>query len=378
MESASKAPARLGSLDMLRGIAIAGMVLVNNPGSWHHMLPWLRHAGWSGYTLADLVFPFFLFAMGASQSFSLADTSHTGRLPLNLFIRILRRTAILFLLGLFINTLSGLLNEILNGETYSINNIRIMGILQRIALVYFAASICIVFLSERMLWVTTALLLLGYWAVLAGVPGNLTPGNNPALFIDRLLLSTSHLYKGGGDPEGIFSSVSALATALLGYTAGNFLRQGKGSRTATGKLFAAGILAIALGSLWALWLPVCKDLWTGSYVLVSAGWAAAIFALCNEALKRQGLHRLGLPLQIMGRNALFVFVASSGVMRILLAVSLSINGQAINLWFLLYDRFFVSWMGRNDISSFTLAACYLAAWWVVLYIMDRLGWRIKA
>jgi len=379
MENNSQSPSRLGSLDMLRGIAIAGMVLVNNPGSWQHMLPWLRHAGWSGYSLADLVFPFFLFAVGASQSFSLADTAHTGRLPLNLFTRILRRTVILFLLGLFFNILPGLLNEFFNGETYIIiNNIRIMGILQRIALVYFAAGICIVFLSKRLLWMTIALLLVGYWAVLAGFPGSQTPGNNPALFIDRLLLGASHLYGKDGDPEGIFSSVSALATALLGYKAGCVVRQAHGSRAASYKLFAAGILAIALGSLWGQWLPVCKDLWTGSYVLVSAGWAAAVFALCHEALKLRWFHRLGMPLQIMGRNALFLFVASGIVMRILLAVRLSIDGQEVNLWFLLYDRLFVSWMGRNEMSSFVLAACYLAAWWLVLYMMDRLGWRIKA
>ena len=378
MEITATSPARLGSLDMLRGIAIVGMVLVNNPGSWQHMFPLLRHAGWSGYTIADLVFPFFLFAVGASQSFSLADAAHTGRLPLHLFIRIVRRTVILFLLGIFLNALPGLLNEIFNGETYVINNIRIMGILQRIAVVYFAAGICIVFLSERLLWMTITLLLAGYWAVLAGFSGSLTPESNPALFIDRLLLGASHVYHGGLDPEGLFSSVSALATALLGYTAGCFLRQGKGSRIASGKLFAAGIIAIALGSLWGLWLPVCKDLWTGSYALISAGWAAAVFALCHEALKLPGGQRTGMPFLIMGRNALFLFVASGIVIRILLAVRLSIDGQEINIWFLLYDRLFASWMGSNDISSFTLAACYLGAWWLVLNMMDRRSWRIKA
>ena len=378
MERISKSPERLGSLDMLRGIAIAGMVLVNNPGSWQHMFPLLRHAGWSGYSLADLVFPFFLFAVGASQSFSLADTAHTGSMKLNLFIRILRRTAILFLLGLFLNILPSLLNEIFNAETYAIHNIRTMGILQRIAVVYFAASICIVFMSKRLLWMTIALLMLGYWAVLAGFPGSLTHENNPALFIDRLLLGASHLYGGGGDPEGLFSSVSALATALLGYQAGFFLREARGSRAASYMLLAAGVFAIALGSLWGLWLPVCKDLWTGSYALISAGWATTAFALCNEALKRQGLQRTCMPLQIMGRNALFLFVASGIVMRILLSARLHIDGQDINLWFLLYDRLFASWLGRNEMSSFALAACYLAAWWPVLYIMDRLGWRIKA
>ncbi len=224
-DSTKPIPGRLGSLDMLRGIAIAGMVLVNNPGSWQHMFPWLRHAGWTGYGLADLVFPFFLFAVGASQSFSLAGTAHTGRLPLNFFIRILRRTLILFLLGLFLNAFPGLLHVVLYAAPPDFSTLRIMGILQRIALVYCAASLCIVLLSERLLWLAIALLLVGYGAVLAGFPGSLSPENNPALIIDRLLLGAPHLYGGGLDPEGLFSSVSALATALLGYKAGLFLRQ---------------------------------------------------------------------------------------------------------------------------------------------------------
>ena len=156
---------RLGSLDMLRGIAIAGMVLVNNPGSWQHMLPWLRHAGWTGCAAADLVFPFFLFAVGASQSFSLANTAHTGKLPLSLFIHMLCRTIILFLLGLFLNAMPGLLQGILYGAAFDFSYLRIMGVLQRIAIVYFTTSICIVFLSARLLRIAIALLLCGYGAV---------------------------------------------------------------------------------------------------------------------------------------------------------------------------------------------------------------------
>jgi predicted acyltransferase len=376
MQQASQTPARLGSLDMLRGIAISGMVLVNNPGSWQHMFPLLRHAGWTGYGLADLVFPFFLFAVGAAQSFSLATAAHTGRLPLNLLIRILRRTVILFLLGLFLNMLPGLLQAGLYGTAYDMGQLRIMGVLQRIALVYFAATLCIIFLSERLLWMTIALLLLGYGAVLAAFPGTLSPGHNPALFIDRLLLGADHLYKGGLDPEGLFSSVSALATALLGYTAGCAVRGASSSRGGSSKLFVAGILGIALGSFCGLWLPVCKDLWTGSYALISSGWAALVFALCHKARNIRGLHRIDLSLQIMGRQALFFFVASGITARILLAVRIPIGNQAVPLWTWLHDMLFASWLGRTGLSSFAFAAAYLVVWWLILYRMDRKGWRI--
>jgi predicted acyltransferase len=369
---------RLGSLDMLRGIAIAGMVLVNNPGSWQHMLPWLRHAGWTGYSIADLVFPFFLFAVGASQSFSLARTAHTGKLPQNLLIRILSRAMILFLLGLFLNALPGLLQSILYGAACDFSHLRIMGVLQRIAIVYFTTSICIVFLSERLLQIAIALLLCGYWAVLASFPGSLSPENNPALFIDRLLLGAGHLSNGGLDPEGLFSSVSATATALLGYEAGLFLRRSPHTSKTSLQLFCAGAIMLICGYAASIWQPLCKDLWSGPYVLVSAGWASAIFALCHELQEVRRFGSPGMLFQIMGRNALFLFFASGITARILLTVKITTDGQAIHLWFWLYDRLFTSWMGRNDVSSCTFTASYLAAWWLVLYLMDRRGWYFRA
>jgi len=363
---------------MLRGIAIAGMVLVNNPGSWQHMFPLLRHAGWTGCGPADLVFPFFLFAVGAAQALSLAGAAHTRRLERKLFTRILRRTAALFLLGLFLNLLPGLLQAGLYGEAYDPGRLRIMGVLQRIALVYFAASICIVFLSERQLRVFTALLLLGYTGALAVFPASLSPENSPALFIDRLLLGAGHLYKGGLDPEGLFSSIPALAATLLGFAAGCVVRKASGPRAASLTLFFAGVSGIALGSAWGLWHPVCKDLWTGPYVLVSAGWAALVLALCHEAQGIRSLRHIGIPLEIMGRNALFLFAASGITARILLAIRVPKDARAAHLWAWLYDFLFASWLGPNELSSFAFAAAYLAAWWLILYLMDRKGWYFKA
>jgi predicted acyltransferase len=377
-DSTKQISGRLGSLDMLRGIAIAGMVLVNNPGSWQHMFPWLRHAGWSGYGLADLVFPFFLFAVGAAQAFSLAGTAHTGSLPLHCFIRILRRTAILFLLGLLMNAFPGLLEWVIYAAPPGFSTLRIMGVLQRIALVYCAASLCIILLSERVLWMTIALLLAGYWTVLAGFSGSLSPEHNPALFIDRLLLGAPHLYGGKLDPEGIFSSVSALTTALLGYKAGLFLQQAPHRSKTSFLLVCAGAIVLLGGYAASLWQPICKDLWSVPYVLVSAGWAALVFAICHELQEVRNFHSPGIFFQIMGRNALLLFFSSGMTARLLLTVTITRDGTAINLWFWLYDRLFASWMGRNDISSCSLAACYLAAWWLVLYLLDRRGWYFKA
>jgi predicted acyltransferase len=340
--------------------------------------PWLRHAGWSGYSVADLVFPFFLFAVGASQSFSCAAAAHTGRLPPCLFLRMLRRTAMLFVLGIFLNALPGLLQAGLYGTAFDIGSLRIMGVLQRIALVYFAAGMCIVYLSKRMLWLAIGLVLAGYWAALEAFPGSLTPDNNPALLFDRLLFGTGHLYKGALDPEGLFSSVSALTTTLLGYQAGAYLRSAQGELSAALKLFAAGILAIALGSFWGLWLPVSKDLWTGSYTLITAGWAGAVFSLCQAALHLETARRIGAPLLVMGRNALFFFVSSAVAARFLLAVKVMYNGQEHSCWSLLHQFFFVSWLGATELSSCAFAAAYLAAWLPVLYLLELKGWYFKA
>jgi predicted acyltransferase len=378
MEKLCQSPARLGSLDMLRGIAIAGMILVNNPGSWQHMYPWLRHAVWTGYGPADLVFPFFLFAVGASQSFSLAVTAHTGRLPIRLFTRIFRRTAILFLLGLFLNAFPGMLKLVIYAEPVDCNALRIMGVLQRIALVYFTSSIFIALLSRRLLWLTTALLLAGYGAVLAVFPASLSPDNNPALFIDRLILGSGHLYGGGLDPEGIFSSVSAITTVLLGYQAGLFLRQSPHTSRTSFLLFCAGGAVLACGYAAGTMQPICKDLWNGPYVLVSAGWAALSFSICHELQDVRNLRSPGIFFRIMGRNALFLFFASGITARILLTVTITRNGREAHLWNWLYESLFTSWMGRNDMSSFALAAVYLAAWWLALYLLDRRGWHFRA
>lgn len=373
MKTSSILTPRLASLDMLRGIAIAGMVLVNNPGSWQHMFAPLRHASWSGYSPADLVFPFFLFAVGAAQSFSLAQQAHTGKMPHALWTRILYRTVLLFALGVFLNALPGLLQALLYSNPFDPARLRIMGVLQRIAIVYFSASICIVYLSKKLLWTVIALLLAGYGCVLALFPGPLAQGNNPAIVIDCLLLGSSHLYTAGIDPEGLFSSISALVTTLLGYAGGCCLRHSKNPRAGSLQLLIAGVMGIALGSLWGLWLPVCKDLWTGPYVLITAGWAALVFALCHETHKVRGLQGIAGPLQVLGRHSLFFFLSSGIASRILLAVTVSSSGTRVHMWSWLYENLFAPWLGRTEFSSLGFAGTWLALWWLIVYLLDRHG-----
>ena len=224
---------RLKSLDVFRGIAIASMILVNNPGSWKQVYPPLEHAEWHGCTPTDLVFPFFLFIVGCAMSFSLSKyTETTTKIETNIYWRIARRAAILFILGFLLNTSSIALDVLLNNAPVeNFGKIRIMGVLQRIGLAYAISAIAILNLSPRNQKLLAVAVLFGYWAALTvfAVGGYstsaLTPEGNFGGYVDRLILGSQHLYKGGPfDPEGLFSTLPAVVTVLIGYFTGEWLR----------------------------------------------------------------------------------------------------------------------------------------------------------
>ncbi|MEI6127892.1 MAG: heparan-alpha-glucosaminide N-acetyltransferase domain-containing protein, partial [Pseudomonadota bacterium] len=276
METPARAshPGRLDSLDVFRGIAIAAMLIVNNPGSWQHAYPCLRHAGWTGCGLPDLVFPFFLFIVGASLAFSLFEhTRGSKAIAARSLGRLLRRALLLFLTGVFLNAFPEIFLWLVYGITPDFSTLRIMGILQRISLIYLATSLAVLYFSLTELMVLTVVILLGYWGVLMLVPvpggsaGNLSPDGNVAFYIDRIFFSARHMFGGKHiDPEGLFSTIPAITTSLTGYVTGRFMHsRPKNSLTALGMLFA-GIGLLAAGYTWSRIFPLCKDLWTSSYV----------------------------------------------------------------------------------------------------------------
>lgn len=376
---------RLDSLDVFRGIAIAGMIIVNNPGSWQYAYPGLRHAGVTGYAPADLVFPFFLFIIGASAAFSLpAPARGHNHMPARVFNRIIRRSFLLFLIGICLNAFPVLFLWLLYGLPLDFRTLRITGILQRISLTYCCASFLIYYVRLHTLWFLTVFLLLGYWGLLVLVPvpgfdpGTFSPEGAILFYSDTLLVSPFHLYSQNHvDPEGFSSTISALVTVLSGFFAGRFVRL-QPVRTSTGiLLFCSGLCSGALGYLWSLYYPISKDLWTGSYVLITSAWALCILSVCYELIEVRKLHRLGLPFRIMGLNAIFFFVASSLVARILLNTRITSASGSSNMWFRLYDCLFVSWLGRSNMSSLAFTLTYLFLWWLILYGMYRRRWFIK-
>lgn len=371
---------RLGSLDMFRGLAIAGMVLVNNPGSWQHVYAPLLHAEWHGFTPTDLVFPAFLFAVGAAIPFTFVNydaARQGGRGPL--YRRIARRVILLFGLGLLLNATTPFLKWLLHGQPVGWETLRIMGVLQRIALAYLLAMIVVLALRPCYRAAAVPVILVGYWALLALVPvpghgaGALTAEGSLVTYVDRLLLSPSHLYKGSFDPEGLLGTVPAAATVLFGYAAGVWVRDAPRSSRVSAALLGAGLFCVGLGWIWSASFPINKQLWTSSYVLFSAGWSFVLFAACYEIVDVRRLSRIGWPFQVMGVNAIALFAASGVVARILLAVRTP-DGRSLYQW--LYESLFVPWAGATN-GSLAFALTTVAVWWVILYALYRRGWFLR-
>ncbi|HEY9902557.1 MAG TPA: heparan-alpha-glucosaminide N-acetyltransferase domain-containing protein [Candidatus Sericytochromatia bacterium] len=376
-----KLPKRLTSLDVFRGITITGMILVNMAGVSDQVYPPLLHADWNGCTPTDLVFPFFLFIIGVAIAFSFSKykenkltlgLGHT--LPLG---RILRRSAILFALGLLLN---GFWN-------YNWSTIRIMGVLQRISLAYLLATLVILKLPRKGQWAIALLLLLGYWLAMSFIPvpgygvGNLSRDGNLGAYLDRLIIGTAHLYKGDnfnsmGDPEGLFSTLPAVVSVLLGCFTGDWLRkQPVNSRTSM-DLVLVGLSGLVIGEVWGFWFPINKKLWTSSYVVFTAGWALLLLAACYELIEVRGLRRWGKPFEIMGLNAIFAFVASVLMIKILVKTHIGTGEKAPTTYTWIYEHVFVPWAGAMNGSLF-FAMVTVLFWWVVLYGMYRQRWFVK-
>lgn len=318
-------PERLLSLDAFRGFTIAGMILVNNPGSWGAIYPQLEHAAWHGWTFTDFIFPFFLWIAGVSMTFSFAVRRSKGDSDRTLMLNVLRRSAIIFALGMF---LAGFPFGLLWGHTFSWGAIRIPGVLQRIAVCYLITSFIYLRTSMRGQLLTIGGLFVSYWLLMFYYPvpdigaGLFEKGRNFASYIDSILL-TGHMWGATKtwDPEGIISTIPAIATTLFGTLLGDYLRtstQDKVEKSAW--MFTSGAVLLLLGAILDMWMPINKSLWTVSYVIFMAGWANCIFGIFYFLIDAKGITRWAYPLIVYGMNAIFVFVLSG------------VAGRTMGLW----------------------------------------------
>jgi predicted acyltransferase len=361
-----KAAGRMTSLDVFRGITIAGMILVNNPGNWGAIYPPLEHAEWNGWTPTDLVFPFFLFIVGVSITLALGRRAEQGGPKRDLYLKIVRRTLIIFALGL---VLAGF-------PRYNLATLRIPGVLQRISVCYLIASIIFLNTKWRTQVMIAAALLVCYWAIMVLIPtpgfgtGNLTLEGNLAAFVDRTLFG-QHTWKPLYDPEGLLSTIPAIATALCGVLAGHWLRSRRSDLEKVSGLFVAGAALIVLGWAWGFWFPINKALWTSSYVLLTAGLALQFLAVCYWVVDISGRRRWATPFIIFGSNALAVYFLAELFARIIDVVTVTrADGTSVDLKSVIYENLFASWASPIN-ASLLFAICVVLIWLGVATILYR-------
>lgn len=353
---------RLLSLDVFRGITVAAMILVNNPGDWGHVYSPLLHAHWHGCTPTDLIFPTFLFIVGVSITFAL-----DGReVPI---LKLFKRSLILFGLGFFLN-----LYPKFNFET-----VRVMGVLQRIGIVFFICSVIFIKTNLKTQVYIIFILLTSYTILLTYIPvpyfgsPNLEPTTNLGAWFDRLVFSEAHLWKGAGgkfDPEGLFSTIPAIATGLLGVISGKLLRSSQPVSERIAWLFSIGNLLVIGGLIFDLFFPINKSLWTSSYVLYAGGWAMVGLALCYWLIDIKGYKRFTKPAIVFGTNAITVFFLSGIIPRTLNLFKVATpDGTLISSQKYLQDTYIASWFSNQYSASLAGALTFLGIWTLILWFM---------
>lgn len=358
---------RLVSLDAFRGLTIMLMILVNNPGSWSTVYAPLRHAEWHGCTPTDLVFPFFLYIMGAAMAFSLAKRTQKFASRRSLYPHIILRSLSLIAIGLFL----GLYPQ------FDFGVMRIPGVLQRIGLCYFFASMIVLHSGKKgqIAWIIS--LLLGYWALMALVPfpgKGSDPwllGGNFAQYIDNIILK-GHLYKPDFDPEGLVSTIPAIAQVLIGFCTGDWIRSDRKAPEKTIGMFLVANVLVFLGIIWSQWMPINKQLWTSSYVVYTTGIALHLFAIANWLIDMKGYRKAAYPFVIFGSNAIFVYAASSLMTSTLIEVFRFTlpDGTKASVWRIIFSSFFQPVFGGH-LGSLMFAVVYVSLWLGIMSIFYR-------
>lgn len=386
---------RFYSLDVFRGATVALMILVNNPGSWGHIFPPLKHAPWHGVTPTDLVFPFFLFAVGNALAFVMPKLDAAGETAF--WKKIIKRSLLIFLIGVFLNWFPFIkYNEAGNFVAKPFENLRIFGVLQRIAICYFFASIIIHYFKVRGSFVAGMIILLLYWFLCVAAnpadPFSLTGwfGTN----IDKALLGENHMYKGEGvafDPEGLMNSFAAIVQVILGYLVGNYIVQkGKTAEMLNG-LFVAGCVLIFAGLCWNMAFPLNKKIWTSSYTIYTSGLAVIILSVMIYLIEFKGSPQgpvgkgwLSRFFDVFGKNALFIFAMSGLIPRTmgLIRISNGFNDEGKPKfltplsWF--YEHLCKPILPSDPrIGSFIYALCFIGMMWFLAWMLDRKKIYIK-
>lgn len=370
MNNTKPTPVRYLSLDVLRGLTVCLMIIVNTPGDWGQIYSPFRHAEWHGFTLTDLVFPTFLFAVGNSMSFSMKKLAS---LPQSAFLgRVLKRGLIIFAIGYFLNGFP--FYKLQNGEFQIIDftTIRIMGVLQRIAICYSLASLMIYYFKKRTVLVASCAILFLYWAILYffGDPGSpYSLKGNAVGKLDLFIFNPAVLYQGFGipfDPEGLLSNLPAIVNVIAGYFAANYIRESHHTKNSILKTISLGVAMIVAAQLWNLYLPVNKPIWTSSYAVYAIGLDLIILSLLIYVIEVCSIKRWTYFFEVFGKNPLFLYALSGTVIMILYSIPTteSTLGQEI------YIDLYISWLADKN-ASLLFAVSYMLFLWCIGYVLDR-------
>ncbi|NTE05380.1 DUF5009 domain-containing protein [Agrobacterium tumefaciens] len=379
---------RLLSLDFFRGLTVAAMILVNNPGSWGHIYAPLEHAEWNGCTPTDLIFPFFLWIVGVSIAFAMSSSKADPSTHQKTIIRAIKRGITLYLLGFFLAIFGKIMAVIIDGKSLleAFQTVRLLGVLQRIGIVFIISSIIFLRVSNKGIFKLFIAILAIYWALMTFVPvpgigyANLEKETNLAAWIDRGILTEAHTWASSKtwDPEGVLSTLPAIATCLFGILVGVWLRNKKVDQpTKVAWLFTSGVAAVILGLLWDLQFPINKALWTSSYVLYAGGLASISLALCYWLIDVQGYKRITTPFVVYGVNAITVFFLAGLMPRVLNLIKFS-NGDGTKSALLekIYATFYTPFFSPIN-ASLLWAITYVLGFYVLLYFMYKKNIIIK-
>ncbi|MBL0153072.1 MAG: DUF5009 domain-containing protein [Chitinophagaceae bacterium] len=379
---------RFYSLDVFRGATVCLMIMVNNPGSWEHIFAPLDHAKWHGLTPTDLVFPFFLFAVGNALSFVMPRLQAGGDAVF--WKKVLKRFLLIWGIGLFLTwwpfvkwTDHGLVGkpwEWVDDKGVH-QGVRILGVLARIAICYFLASIAIYYLKPKKAFLLGLLVLLAYWALCFIYGEASDPYSMAGWFgnqVDKALLGMAHIYKGEKipfDPEGIMSTFPAMVNVIFGYLVGDYIqKKGKNHEMLSG-LFVAGIAMMITGFCWDMVFPINKKIWTSSYTIYTSGLATITIATMIYLIEFKNVKgALAKFFDVFGKNALFVFALSAFLPKGLALIRI---GNGVNPWNWLYQKVLIHVPGDPKIGSFLYALCVITLMWAICYWMDKKKIYIK-
>ena len=379
---------RFYSLDVFRGATVALMILVNNPGSWGHIYPPLDHANWHGCTPTDLVFPFFLFAVGNAFAFVIPKLENAGE---NVFWKkIVTRTLLIFGIGLFLNWFPFIkYNDTGNIVPKPFADLRIFGVLQRIAMSYFFAAVIIHLFKLKGAFVTSAFILLGYWflCVAMNPPDPYSIHGWFGTNVDKFVLGERHMYHGEGiafDPEGLMNTFAAIVQVIFGYFVGNYiLLKGKTAEMLNG-LFVAGVVLIFTGFCWDMVFPINKKIWTSSYTIYTTGLAMLVLSTMIYIIEFKG--RKGWWsrfFDVFGKNALFIFAMSSIIPKTIWLIRIG-NGvdtlgkpKYLNPFSWFYETVCAPIFTDPRNGSLLYAFCFIAMMWFLAWLLDKKKIYIK-